>query len=196
MEYFSQINEYLNDFLMNVGIWAPIFSCILIFLEGILAFLPLFVFITVNFLTLGPLFGSILSWIFTVLGGFTTFYFCRKKLSKFIDKKIAKKEKLKKFMRKVSKLKFVQILLIIAIPFTPSFFINVGAGLSKISLKKYLYALVLGKVFIVIFWGYVGTSIIECLTNPIAFLKVLGLVVVAYILGVIINKKFDLDERL
>lgn len=195
MEFFGQINNYLNEFLMNAGILAPLLSCILIFLEGILAFLPLFVFITVNFLTVGPILGTILSWIFTVLGGFFTFYFCRKKLGNYFEKKWEKRPKLKKFMQRISKLKFVQILLIVAIPFTPSFFVNLGAGLSRIPVKKYLYALILGKLFIVIFWGYVGTSLLECLTNPVALIKVLVLVGVAYILGIIVNKKFDLDKR-
>ena len=195
MEFFGQINNYLNDFLMNAGMLAPILSCILIFLEGILAFLPLFVFITINFLTMGPILGCILSWIFTILGGFTTFYFCRSKISNYFTKKIKNRKRTKKFMNMVSKLKFVQILLLIAIPFTPSFFVNVGAGLSKISVRKYLYALLLGKIFIVIFWGFVGTSLLECLTNPMALIKVGILVLVAYILGVIVNKKFDLDKR-
>lgn len=195
MEFFGQINEYLNDFLMNAGILAPLLSCLLIFLEGILAFLPLFVFITVNFLTVGPILGTILSWICTVLGGFFTFYFCRAKFSERVEEKIKDKPKVKKFMNRVSKLKFVQILLLVAIPFTPSFFVNLGVGLSKISVKKYLYALLLGKIFVVIFWGYVGTSLLECLTNPLALIKVGVLVLVAYILGVIVNKKFDLDKR-
>lgn len=195
MEFFGQINDYLNEFLMNAGILAPLLSCILIFLEGILAFLPLFVFITVNFLTVGPIIGTIISWIFTVLGGFFTFYFCRKKFSNYVEKKFENRLKLKRFMQRISKLKFVQILLIVAIPFTPSFFVNLAAGLSKISVKKYLYALTMGKLFVVIFWGYVGTSLLECLTNPLALIKVFVLVGVAYILGVIVNKKFDLDKR-
>lgn len=195
MEFLGQISNYLNDFLMNAGILAPLLSCVLIFLEGILAFLPLFVFITVNFITVGPILGTLLSWFFTVLGSFFTFHFCRKKISKYVERKTENKPKLKKFMNTISKLKFVQILLVISIPFTPSFFVNLGAGLSKISERKYLYALMLGKIFIVIFWGYVGTSLLECLTNPMALIKLIVLVSVAYILGIIVNKKFDLDKR-
>ena len=73
LEMFSKIEVILNDFLMNAGVWAPILSCILVFLEGILAFLPLFLFVTVNVLTMGNILGVIFSWIFSTLGGFTTF---------------------------------------------------------------------------------------------------------------------------
>ena len=77
----------------------------------------------------------------------------------------------------------------------PSFFINVGAGLSKIPIKKYLYALLIGKVVIVIFWGFLGYNLVECLTNPLEFIKVFILIAVAYIVARIVTKKFDLDER-
>ena len=54
MEWLNHFDQVLNDFLMSLGIMAPILSSILIVLEGTLAFLPLFVFITINILTLGP----------------------------------------------------------------------------------------------------------------------------------------------
>ena len=195
MEVFTEMEVWINDFLMNLGIMAPIISSLFIILEGVLAFLPLFVFITMNFLVLGPIFGGIISWICTIIGCMLTFYIFRLNLSAWFDKKIENKEKMKKFMNIVNNLKFTQLVLIIAIPFTPSFFVNLGAGLSHISKKKYLYALMLGKIFIVYFWGFVGSSLVECLTNPLALIKVLLMVGVAYILSVIINKKFNLDER-
>ena len=196
MNWIFEMNEILNDFLNNAGMWAPFFGTILIVLEGILAFLPLFVFITVNILVLGPLLGGILSWIFTIIGSFLAFYLCRKGLSNFFQKKIEDKEKISKFMHLVDNLKFKQLVLIIAIPFAPSFFINLGAGLSKIAIKKYLYALLIGKAIIVIFWGYLGYNLIECLTNPLALIKVVLLLVGAYLIAQFVNKKFDLDERL
>lgn len=195
MEVFTEMEVWINDFLMNLGIMAPIISSLFIILEGVLAFLPLFVFITMNFLVLGPIFGGIISWICTIIGCMLTFYIFRLNLSAWFDKKIENKEKMMKFMNIVNNLKFTQLVLIIAIPFTPSFFVNLGAGLSHISKKKYLYALMLGKIFIVYFWGFVGSSLVECLTNPLALIKVLLMVGVAYILSVIINKKFNLDER-
>lgn len=195
MEVFTEMEVWINDFLMNLGIMAPIISSLFIILEGVLAFLPLFVFITMNFLVLGPIFGGIISWICTIIGCMLTFYIFRLNLSAWFDKKIENKEKMMKFMNIVNNLKFTQLVLIIAIPFTSSFFVNLGAGLSHISKKKYLYALMLGKIFIVYFWGFVGSSLVECLTNPLALIKVLLMVGVAYILSVIINKKFNLDER-
>ena len=203
IEVFNSLDMWLEEFLMNAGLWAPMFSCLLIFLEGILAFLPLFVFVTVNILSLTTLIGSflgsvlgvILSWIFSTLGSYTTFCFVRKVLNKPFRKRIVERKKISKFMNIIDNLKYSHLVLITSIPFSPSFFINLGAGLSKVNSKKYLCALIIGKFVEMIFLGYVGVSLVECLTNPIALIKVAIIVIVGYLISLIVNKKFDLDER-
>ncbi len=195
MSWFNELSNVLNDFLINMGMWAPLLSSFLIILEGILAFLPLFVFITVNTLVLGPILGGVISWICTSVGCFITFYLCRKGFHNFFQNKIKNNKKISKLMKLIDKMKFKQLILFVAIPFMPSFFINVGAGLSNITIKKYLYVLLLGKIFVVVFWGYIGCNLVDCLTNPILGIKVIVLIVVAYVLAQIVSKKFKLDER-
>lgn len=203
MEILNNLDGLLNDFLNNAGVLAPILSCLLIFLEGILAFLPLFVFVTFNIMSLSTLLGDVLgtllgialSWVFTTLGSYVTFMLFRKFLNKPFRNKIAKKQKSKKFMKIVDNLKYSQLVLIISIPFSPSFFINLGAGLSNINAKKYLCALLIGKISQMLFLGYVGVSLVECLTNPMALIKVVLILAVGYVVSVIVNKKFNLDER-
>ena len=195
MSYFNELSEIINEFLLSMGILAPIFSSILIVLEGIFAFLPLFVFITINMLVLGSFFGFLVSWICTTIGSFLTFYLCRKGFHDFFQNKINNHKIILKYNKLIDNLTFVKLVLFVAIPFMPSFFINVGAGLSNIPLKKYLYALILGKIFVVIFWGYIGCNLVECLTNPLELIKVILLIVIAYVIAKIVNKKFELDER-
>ena len=203
VEIFSNLDVWLEEFLLNAGVLAPVLSCILVFLEGILAFLPLFVFVTFNILSLssllgeffGTILGVVLSWIFSTAGSFTTFMLVRKVLNKPFRKKIAKRQKVSKFMKIIDNLKYSQLVLITSIPFSPSFFINLGAGLSNVNAKKYFCALLIGKFVEMIFLGYVGVSLIECLTNPMALIKVAIIMIVGYAVSVIINKKFDLDER-
>lgn len=195
MDFFKNMSQYLNDFLLGLGIWAPILSTVLVYLEGILAFLPLIVFVTVNVYTVGIFWGILLSWIFAVLGSYTTFIFVRKSLSKRFNKKIQNKPKVNKFMKAIGKLKFSQIVLLISCSFTPSFFMNLGVGLTEIKEKKYFLALFIGKLFDIIFLAFIGTSLIECLTNPLKLIRVVVLLLVAYIVSKIINNKFDIDER-
>lgn len=203
MEWLLEFEDMLMEFLNSLGIWAPFFSSILIFLEGTLAFLPLFVFVTVNILSLsnligtfwGTILGIIISWIFTILGSFTMFFGTRKLLSKKFREKIKKSPKTTKFMTIIDGLTYSQLVLITSIPFSPSFFINLGAGLSTINMKKYFCALIIGKFAEMIFLGYVGVSLIECLTQPVALIKVGIIMLVGYTVSVIVNKKFNLDER-
>lgn len=203
VEIFNNLENVLESFLESVGIWAPVFSCALIFLEGILAFLPLFVFVTCNIYSLsgllgnflGTILGVFLSWIFTILGSFATFTLVRKIFNKPFRNKIAKKNKVKKFMKIVDNLKYSQLVLIISIPFSPSFFINLGAGLSNINAKKYFSALLIGKMSEMLFLSYVGVTLIDCLTNPIALIKVAIILVVGYLISLFVNKKFDLDGK-
>lgn len=203
MSWLNELELLLTEFLNNSGIWAPLFSCVLVFLEGILAFLPLFVFVTVNILSLsntfgsflGSIFGVVLSWIFSVLGCYTMFFGIRKLFGPKFREKIKSKPKVTKFMNIIDKLTYSQIVLITSIPFSPSFFINLGAGLSTINRKKYFCALLIGKFVEMIFLGYVGVSLVECLTNPLALIKVAVIMILGYLVSTIVNRKFDLDER-
>ena len=61
------------------------------------------------------------------------------------------------------------------------------------SIKKFLPAIVLGKTFMVFFWGYIGTSLLESIKNPLILIKVLAMLLTAYIVSKIVNKKFKLD---
>lgn len=189
----QSIDLSLNNLLNDLGYLAPLISSVLIYLESLFAFLPLVVFITINTKTLGPILGVIISWILTTLGGFTVGWLCRKGFSKFFNKNLRKKKKIREFMKMIEGLSFNKMVLIIAIPFMPSFLINVCAGLSKIKLKKYFYALAVGKVFIVCFWAYIGTNILECLTNPIQIVKVIALMLLTFALTKIVSTKLNIE---
>ncbi len=185
--------KYINDFLISIGMYGPLLGCFCILIESIVPILPLFVFITINFLVFGNLIGFLVSWFFTVLGCLLSFYLFRSKIKNWFDSKISKKEKFKKVMKVIDKLKLEQLTAIIAVPFTPAFLVNIAAGLSKMSLKKFLIAILIGKIFLVLFWGFVGTSLVQSLTHPIALLKVFFLVCFAFLISKILNKKFSID---
>lgn len=193
MEFITNLDNIINEFLLNIGIYGPILGCFCILIESILPILPLFVFITINFIVFGSVIGFIISWIFTVLGCLLSFFLFRKKIKNWFDHKIKNSKQLNKVMRVVNKVKLEQLTAIISVPFTPAFLVNIAAGLSKMSFKKFFIALCVGKIFLVLFWGFVGTSLVQSLTHPIALLKVVVLVLLAFIVSKIINKKFELD---
>jgi len=80
---------------------------------------------------------------------------------------------------------------LIAIPFTPAFFINIAAGLSKMKYQKFLLALLIGKAIMVYFWGYVGTSLLESLTDVTILLRIAVLLIGVYLLSYFVEKKLN-----
>ena len=195
MEIFTKLNEWIEVVIGALGIYGPILGCFLIVIESIIPVLPLFVFITLNFLTFGKFLGFIISWIFTVIGCLISFGIFRKGLRNWFTLRVRSNEKVDKLMKNIDKFKFHHLVTLIAVPFTPAFAINIAAGISEMKFKKFFIAILIGKVFMVYFWGFVGTSLIQSLTNPIALIKVVIACILAYLASVVIGKIVNLDEE-
>lgn len=191
---FDAIDTFIDTMLQGLGVWGPIVGCFFILIESMIPILPLFVFITLNFLAFGNILGFLISWIFTCIGCFISFLLFRCKVQTWLFKKIKKKGIISEHtIEVITNLKFEQLTTIIAIPFTPAFLVNIAAGLSRMSYKKFLGALLIGKVFLVYFWGFVGVSLIESIKNPIYLVRVGILLLIAYVISKIISKKFKIE---
>ena len=199
--YYSDIMElknidiWLTNFLMSIGIWGYVLSCFLILIESMVPILPLSVFITILFYKLGSFIGFIISYIFTVLGCLISYGIFSTKLKKVFDRFLDRKDrkKLKRITKSIKKIKFENLCLIIALPFTPAFMVNIAAGLCGIDGKKYFYALLIGKVFLVIFWGFIGTSLLNSIKNPVNLIYISILLILCFIVSRYINKKEGLE---
>lgn len=189
----NEIYNYIMSLINSSVIFGPILACLLIFLESVFPVLPLFVFITIIFIAYGYFWGYIISYVLTCLGCFFAFYLCRKLLKNFFEKKIRKNNMFDKFMKKIDKMSLSNIVLLIAIPFTPQFVINIGAALSKIKFKKYMLSILIGKLFLVAFWGFIGTSFVESLKNPKIMIVIAIMLIISYLISKLVNKKFNLE---
>lgn len=61
------------------------------------------------------------------------------------------------------------------------------------SYKKFICALMIGKVFLVYFCGYIGCSLIESFKHPIVLIKVGIMLGISYLAGRIVSKKFKIE---
>ena len=191
---FDAIDTFIDTTLQGLGIWGPIVGCFFILIESMVPILPLFVFITLNFLAFGNILGFIISWIFTCVGCFISFLLFRCKVQTWLYKRIKKEGLISEHtINMITNLKFEQLTTIIAIPFTPAFLVNIAAGLSKMSYKKFIGALLIGKIFLVYFWGFVGVSLIESIKNPFYLVRVGILLLLAYVCSKIVSKKFKIE---
>lgn len=157
--------------------------------------LPLSVFVALNVNTFGFFMGTSISWFATSLGSFICymlFYFLEDKFfSKLFNKKFLLK--INNGIRAFQNIKFVHLVLIITLPFTPSFLINILSGVAKVSKEKFIFSLLIGKMFTIIFWGYIGKSFIESLGDITSIIYILGTLLFAYIISKIVEKRFHIE---
>lgn len=189
----EELTNIILTFIQNSGLFGVFLSCFILSIESIIPIIPLLVFISINFIILGPVLGFILSWIFTVLGSLFSYYIFRKKLSNKFTNLTKDNETVQRYIKILRNLSTGKILLIVALPFTPAFAVNIAAGILKIDFKKYLTAILFGKISLVTYSAYIGTSFIEGLSNPIILVNLGILILLIYVLFLIIKKTLKLN---
>lgn len=190
----NDVVEYLKDLVLNNNMFISLFLGMgIIILESMIPILPLALFIALNMIIFGNFIGFIISWIATILGCSLSFFIFRKGLSKKIYKNIENKPKTERLMNVVSNVSFSKLVVIMAIPFTPAFSVNIGAGLSKMKYKKFLTACIIAKISIVYFWGFVGTTFVESMSDITVIIKLLIILLIAFLLSKFVINKFDID---
>lgn len=188
----GDIVENIKEIIQSNNILLSIFVGIfIVILESIIPALPLALFIAINIIALGNFFGFIISWIGTIIGCSLSFWIFRKLKNK-IFKKVTKDSRILKIMRKIGNMDFSHLVIITAMPFTPAFSINIAAGLSEISYKKFLLMIIIAKISIVYFWGFIGTTLLESITDITVIIKILFLIFITFILSRIVMKHFDI----
>lgn len=190
----NDVVEYLKDLVLNNNMFISLFFGMgIIILESMIPILPLALFIALNMIIFGNFIGFIISWIATILGCSLSFFIFRKGLSKKLYKNIENKPKTERLMNVVSNVSFSKLVVIMAIPFTPAFSVNIGAGLSKMKYKKFLTACIIAKISIVYFWGFVGTTFVESMSDITVIIKLLIILLIAFLLSKFVINKFDID---
>lgn len=192
MEKILEIVDIIVEYLTSFGY---IGGFILTYVESILPILPLDIFIALNIMSFGHIQGLVVSYIGSICGCMSVFlmfkYFIKDNFRKFVNKKDMKR--LNRLMSMIDNMSFNSLVVLIAIPFTPAFLVNIAAGLSDINRKKYFLALILGKPVMIYFCGYIGLNIFECLKNPFILIKILLVVGVTYLISKIVGKIFKIE---
>ena len=192
-ELFNSFYEFIMSTIEALGVYGPLLGSLFIILESIIPPLPLFVFITINFLAFGGVLGFFISWICTCIGCFLSYFLVKKFLRNWVLKKIKNVDLLTKWMSYIENLSLSKVTVILAIPFTPAFMVNIAAGICNMDFKKFSVAILISKIFLVYFWGVVGTGLLESLHNPRSIITVIVMMVVAYLVSLIIKKVFKID---
>ena len=59
--------------------------------------------------------------------------------------------------------------------------------------KKFITAILIGKIFLVYFWGFVGTSLLQSFKSPRVLIKIGIMVLVAFVISKLVNKKYNIE---
>ena len=192
-EVFSSFYNFIMDTIDAMGVYGPLLGSLFIVLESIIPPLPLFVFITINFIAFGYVFGFIISWVCTIIGCLISYFLVKKFLRNFVVDKIKNVDLLTKCMNYIENLSLTKVTVILSIPFTTAFMMNIAAGLVNMNFKKFFIAILISKIFLVYFWGFVGTSLVESFQNPTSLITVVVMMVIAYVMSLVIKKVFKID---
>ncbi len=193
MDKVVDIINVLITYMSNLGLVGSFF---IIVLESIIPVIPLTVFVGLNVAVYGMLIGYIVSYAGTICGCMLSFILFRFVFRNLFYKifKGKTKEKIEKLMTRISNIDYNVLVVIIAMPFTPAFAINIAAGLSNIKASKYLFSILIGKLASVYVWCFIGDNFLDCLENPILIIKLIIILFVCYILSKIVEKIFNVEE--
>ena len=192
LDLINTIVEYSTEVISNGGI---LFGMLLIMIESFIPVLPLSVFIALNTHTFGLLPGIVMSWVSTCIGCYISYlifyYVSNNIIYKYLSKKT--RNKIDKAVDKFQNISLANLTVRITLPFTPAFLINILAGVSGMSKKKYIVAVVIGKIFMVSFWGYIGKSFVESMTDISAIIVMSIMIIIAYALSKLIGKNANIE---
>ncbi len=188
LERLQSIIDYCTELLTHGGIFFGVF---LVFLECFIPMLPLSIFVAFNVEAFGFFIGSIISWMGTCIGSilcYVIFYHLGDKVQywSFFQKIVQK-------IHIFQKISFTHLVLILTLPFTPSFAINILSGVSKVSIEKFLLSLLIGKMFTIVFWGYIGISLFHSLTDIRSLIYIGFTLIIAYLISKGISKYMNIE---
>lgn len=187
------IDAFVSGAIDYLHIYGMPFGFFLIVLESIIPALPLGVFVAFNMMAFGTMKGFIVSWIGTIIGCILSYLFFNRVIGKWLKNKLQKKEKYNKLISRISSIRFTTLVLVISLPFSPAFAINIAAGIAKMDFKKFVIALLIGKISIIYFWGYIGKSLLESVTDLNTFITVIIMLLFSYVISKLLNKKFKIE---
>jgi uncharacterized membrane protein YdjX (TVP38/TMEM64 family) len=191
------INDIVNNLINYVQLYGPWLGFLIIILESILPFLPLFVFIALNVEAFGFIMGFLLSWSATIVGCLISYFFFKylvgNRIDKYINKNKKKKEKLRKVVNAIKNVKFSTLVVLMALPFSPAFMFNIACGITKVNFRKFFLSLLISKVSIIYFWGFIGTSLFDSIMDVTILVRVVIMLVVAFIISKFVMKKYNIE---
>lgn len=187
--YIALITEF---YINNLGVFGAL---IVIIIGSFIPPVPDAVFFGLAANSFGLYIGIIISYIGTVIGASLVYWLSRwLGQIKWIKKILTEDQRIVFYVEKFKKIQLSTLSISLAIPFLPAVAIHVASGLVKMSYRKFLVALLIGKIALVLFWSYVGQSLVDGVQDPRGLILLFIIVGLVYIVSKYISKKYQLEE--
>ncbi|WP_053365516.1 TVP38/TMEM64 family protein [Bacillus sp. FJAT-27245] len=187
--------ENIMDLIGEYRSFGPIPGILLPMLEAFLPFLPLFLFVMANASAFGLWFGFLYSWVGACTGAMLVFILFRRYGQRRFLAFLQKHPAVRKLMNWVERHGFGPLFLMLCFPFTPSAVVNIVAGLSKISIKQYMLAVLAGKMVMIFTISFIGYDIRSLFTQPIRTLAVAAIIFILWLAGKQIERRLNMATR-
>lgn len=185
--------ENVLQLLEEYAALGPIPGILLPMLEAFIPMLPLVLFVMANAAAFGLWKGFLISWIGACIGSLLVFFIIRRLGQQKFFIFLTKHQKVKKLMNWVERHGFGFIFLFLCFPFTPSSIINIVAGLSRVSIKQFILAVMLGKFVMIFTISFIGYDLKSLIEQPLRTVIVVIIMFVLWYIGKKIEIRIDTE---
>lgn len=154
----AEFIERVKDVYLNLGIVAAIG---LPYLETLFPVLPLFLMTAFNILSYGVFWGYIYTFIGTVAGTIVIFLFMRYISTKHFKETWRDKKNVKMYLNWIETTHPVFHIMVLMVPFSPTFMINYSMGLSKMRFETYVLITVVSRAIMLVGCIPLGMTLIS-----------------------------------
>lgn len=180
MNFFTNLWDQFQQFVLNNMWFAPLSALLLPFVEALIPSLPLTILISFNLSIMASAYGTVSGTIYTVLlstlgsflGMLLIFGLIRVTLAPYFAKKVEDHKYGKMFLNLVSGPNAFLVLIILSNPFLPSSILNYALSLTKTKVTRYIFLTLTSRLIIILFLVFLG-SIFNIQAHPLNILWVL-----------------------
>lgn len=171
----------LADYLRSFGTWGIIVTLILFIMMTFTIVFPFMILSGAAGIVYGLFWGVIISWLGEVVGAICMFIFARYLFRQLFECWISKSEYLKQVDEYSATNGFKALLIARLLPLAPSGIITAVAAISKISVKDFILATLIGKLPPVIIKVLLGHDIVFASENKLRLAVIIFSIVIMYL---------------
>jgi uncharacterized membrane protein YdjX (TVP38/TMEM64 family) len=135
----------LSDYLQSFGVIGMIIGALLVYAQTIVPFVPFILVAGVNVLLYPSPWGFVVNYVMACLGALTAFLFARYFGHDKATAKLSRYPLALQFNKQMERSGFFYVLIGRLIPVVPSSLINLGAGITKVTFRQFLFGTLIGK---------------------------------------------------